>query len=208
MRNLGMFPAAAACLMIAAFAARAATPTPAEDMKGTAGISVGGGLTVPTGKLADKNEANMGAGWLVNGGLDYFVTKDIGIGVDGSYTTMANKDDSDLKAKTAQFGVHGRYLVPSGGPLVPYLQLGLGMYNRKIEYRFSGTSFSVSDTKAGLNGGVGVGYKVNDWIGLGVSGAYHFTFGKLEAEGEEIMQDWNYVAFAAGIDFNIKRAAR
>src|SRR5512143_1478753 len=117
MRKLGVIPAAVACLMTAAFAAQAATPTPAADMKGAAGISVGGGLSVPTGKLADKNEANMGAGWLVNGGLDYYVTKDIGIGVDGSYNTMANKDESDLKAKTAQFGVHGRYLVPSGGPL-------------------------------------------------------------------------------------------
>ncbi len=208
MRNLAVIPAAVAWLTITALAAQAATATPAPDMKRAVSINVGGGLSVPTGTLADQSEANMGSGWLVNGGLDYFITKDIGIGVDGAYTAMSNKDDSDLKAKTAQYGVHGRYLVPSGGPLVPYLQVGVGMYSRKIEYKPSGVAFAVSDTKAGVNGGVGVGYKLNGLIGIGVSGAYHFTFGKMEVDGAELMKDWNYVTFAAGIDLSIKPAAK
>ncbi len=219
MRKFGVIVAAVACLMLTAFAAQAATATTAEDMKGVIGITVGGGLTVPTGDLAKEDNTfnvKFKMGYDVGGGIEYFLTKDIGIGVDGTFGSMKADLPSgvtgDIKAKTIQFGLHGKYLIPTGGPVVPYLQLGLGMYNRKIEASEGGVSVDFSDTKPGLNAGVGVGYKINDMIGIGVNGAYHLAFGKFEPEigGEkvELLKDWNYIAFNAGLTFNIKPAAK
>jgi opacity protein-like surface antigen len=206
MRKLGIVVTALACLTIMAFAAQAAT-APVGEEKGNIGFGIGGGLTMPMGKLADEDEANMKMGFDVDGYFDYFITKEIALGLDASYGQMANQDNSDLKAKTTQFGIHGKYLIPTNGPIVPYLQLGFGMYNRKIEYKPEGlASLSVSDTKPGVNAGVGVGYKVNDMVGIGLSGAYHYSIGEMEDEGVTVLDDWNYIAFNLGIQFHIKPA--
>ncbi len=219
MRKFGVILAAVACLMLTAFAAQAATATPAEDMKGQIGINVGGGLTVPTGALADeKNDFGykFKMGYDMVGGIEYFVTKEIGVGADFGYGSMKADLPSgitgDLKAKTIHYGIHGKYLVPTGGPVVPYLQVGFAMYNRKIEASEGGLSLDFSDTKPGANVGVGVGYKVTDMVGIGVNGAYHLGFGKFEPEiggvKVEALKDWNYIAFNAGITFSIKPAAK
>jgi len=219
MRKFGVILAAVACLMLTAFAAQAATATPAEDMKGVIAINVGGGITVPSGALADEGN-NFGYKFKMGfdgvGGLDYFMTKEIGVGVDFGYGQMKADLPSDvtgdLKAKTIQFGIHGKYLIPTGGPVVPYLQLGLAMYNRKIEASEGSLSIDFSDTKPGINAGVGVGYKISDMIGIGVNGAYNYSIGKFEPEvfgtKTEMLKDWNFIAFNAGLTFNIKPAAK
>jgi len=212
MRKFGVILAAVASLMLMAFAAQAATATPAVDMKGSIGFGVGGGLVMPVGTLAasaDDDGFDMKKGFDVAGQLDYFLTKDFAIGADASFGQMTNKKVSGLKVKTTQFGIHGRYLIPSSGPVVPYLQIGAGMYNRKLEFKPKGfAAFAISDTKPGVNGGVGLGYKVGDRVSLDVAGTYHFSIGKMEEGGEEVSKDWSYVAFNAGLTFQIKPAAK
>ena len=218
MRKFGVVLAAVACLMLTALAAQAATATPAEDMKGQIGINAAGGITMPMGALADEDNeigAKFKMGWDVVGGLDYFITPAIGIGADfgmGSMKLDVDDEDVDVKAKTINFGLHAKYMIPTGGPVVPYLQLGAGMYNRKIESSAGGLSIDFSDTKPGINAGVGVGYKMNEMIAIGVNGTYHYPVGKFEPEigGEkvEVLKDWNYLAFNAGVTFFIKPAAK
>ena len=218
MRKLGVILAAVACLMLMAFAAQAATATPADDNKGMIAIGVGGGLTMPMGDLASEDSefgAKFKMGYDFGGGIDYFITKEIAIGADASMGSMkvdAETGTIDVKAKTIQFGLHGKYLIPTGGPVAPYLQLGAGMYSRKIEVSGGGISIDLSDSKPGINAGAGVGYKVSDMVSIGVSGAYHMTIGKFEPEflGEtlELLKDWNYLAFNAGVTFHIKPAAK
>jgi opacity protein-like surface antigen len=213
MRKLGIVVTALACLTIMAFAAQAATAPVGEDMKGQMTIGVMGGVAMPAGKLAADYEddgAKMKMGFGGGACFDYFFTKDMALGLDASYVTMKNKDDEDQSVKTLQFGVHGKYLVPTGGPIVPYLFVGGGLYNRKAEFTDGGVSLSLSDSKPGIMGGVGVGYKINEMVAVGVNGAYNYTIGKFEPEIDgtktELLKDWNYMTFNLGLEFHIPKA--
>jgi opacity protein-like surface antigen len=240
MRKLGVVAVAVASLMIMAFAAYAAEAPVGADMKGKISISAFGGLAMPSGALGEKfdpeTEGSIGADMKMgpNFGLtvDYFVTKEVAIGVDGSYTMMNMEDqtfdvdgtpttfEKGLKAKTMQGGVHGTYFIPTGGKVLPYLFVGVGMYNRKLELSqefqdgLGTTESSFSDTKVGANGGVGVQYKVNEMFGVGLNGAYHMSIGKLEHDfggdvgNQEILKDWQYMAFNAAVTYYIPMAKK
>jgi len=220
MRKLGIAVTAIACLMVAAvtFAADAPVAGPA---KGQMEIGLMGGMAVPSGKLAADVELDAD-GYLTaetgvkmklgfGGGLyfDYFVTPMFAIGLDGGYVTMANQDDSAIKANTMQYGIHGKYVIPTGGPLVPYLQIGCAGYGQKLEDKVDGIAESFSGNKFGFNGGVGVGFKVSPAVAIGVNGFYHMA-GKFEPEVDgtkvELLKDWNYMTFNAVVTFTIPKA--
>lgn len=214
MRKLGIVVTAIACLMVAALALAADKPA-AGAAKGQMDIGVFGGVAVPMGKLAAEATdtepgLNMKIGY--GGGLffDYFMTPEIALGLDGSYVTMTNKDDSSGKANTMEYGLHGKYVIPAGGKVVPYLQVGFAMYSRKVEGKVDALTISVSDSKPGINGGVGFGYKVNEAVSIGLNGTYHYTIGKWEPEigGVKLdpaLKDWNFAAFNAVVTFNIPK---
>lgn len=215
MRKSWMVLAALACLAVMATTAVAETASVGDDMKGQVTVGLQGGIVLPMGKLAEDVdlEAEEGIGGFqgkmgFGGGLcvDYFITKEFALGLDGSYATFESDyaDAGDAKATTMQFGLHGKYMVPTGGPMVPYLFVGGGMYNAKL------TDIGMDDlsqTKFGVNGGVGVGYKINDMVSLGVNGAYHMALGefKPEIDGTEVvvLDDWSYMTFNAGVTFQI-----
>lgn len=212
MRKLGIVVAAIACLMVSAVAFSADKPAAAGTAKGQMEIGLMGGMAMPMGKLAaeyadDGIKMKLGFG----GGLafDYFVTPEVAVGLDGSYVTMSNNDDSSVKANTMQYGLHGKYVIPTGGQFVPYLQVGVAMYNQKIEGKVGSIAASIDANKFGFNGGVGVGYKVNEAVSIGVNGAYHFA-GKFEPEvggtKVEVLKDWSYLNFNAGVTFAIPKA--
>ena len=214
MRKLGIVVAALACLMLAAVAFAADKPVAA---KGQMDIGAFGGVAVPMGKLADKTTdldsptgADMKMGY--DGGVffDYFMTPDIALGVDGSYVTMTNNVSSDVKANTMQYGIHGKYVFATSGQMVPYVQVGAAMYSRKIEDKASGASLSLSDSKPGINGGLGIGFKLNESVTLGVNGTYHYTIGKFQPTAETKaadtgLKDWNFATINAVVTFNIPK---
>jgi hypothetical protein len=209
MRKLGVVVTALVCLVLFASPALAQ----AEDMQGRFAIGAAGGLTMPMGCLADEDEANMKMGWDGGVALDYFLTNDIAIGADFGYGEMANEDDSNIKAKSMNYGVHGKYFIPTGGQAVPYLFAGFAMYNRKVEWSDvmgTGVNLDFSDSKPGVNGGVGFEYRVNEMFGVGANGAYHYTIGKFEPEiggtEVELLEDWQYLAFNAAFTFYIMPA--
>jgi opacity protein-like surface antigen len=201
MRKLAVVLFAVGSLCLMAF--------PAFAEKGDMAFGVNGGLAMPMGQLADEDYADMKMGPDFGLGFDYFITKDIALGLDGSYAMMTSNESDDVKANTMAFGVHGKYFVPTGGQFMPYLNLGVGMYNRKVEFSGDTADFlgedNVSDNTFGLNAGVGVEYKVTPKIGIGVNGAYIYTFGEFKPEvgGEEVtlLDDWNYIAFNAAVTF-------
>jgi opacity protein-like surface antigen len=207
MRKLGIVVSAIACLVMATVAFSADAPV-AGAAKGQMEIGLMGGMVMPMGKLAaeyvdDGAKMKMGFG----GGLsfDYFVAPEFAIGLDGSYATMSNEDNSDVKANTFQYGLHGKYVIPTGGQFVPYLQVGAGMYSQTLK----GDLVSIDATKFGFNGGVGAGYKVNEMVAIGLNGFYHFA-GKFEPEvggtKVEVLKDWSYLAFNAAVTFTIPKA--
>jgi len=172
---------------------------PAFAEKGDMAFGVNGGLSMPVGQLADEDKANMSMGYDVGANFDYFITKEVALGVDGSFGSLSNDDDSDLKAKTIQYGAHVKYFIPTGGQFLPYLNLGVAGYSRKVEYGDD----DASDNVLGLNAGVGVEYKVTPQIGIGVNGAYHFTFGEWEPdEGPGKLDDWTLINFNGAVTFH------
>lgn len=247
MRKLGVVAVAVASLMLMAFAAFAAEAPVGEDMKGKFSISAFGGLAMPSGKLGEEfdvltgtlDDGFPGVGMKMSpdfgASVDYFVTKDIAVGADVSYVKMKNEavavlgidvlPEKWLEATTLQFGVHGKYFLPTGGPVRPYLALGAGMYSRKLALTDEGKTAledllegpvdvsEFSDSKFGGNGGVGVEYKVNEMFGVGLNGAYHMTMGKLEHDfgtgtEETVLKDWTYMAFNAQVTFYIPMAKK
>jgi opacity protein-like surface antigen len=202
MRKLAVVLFAVASLCLMAF--------PAFAAKGDMAFGVGGGLAVPMGQLADKDYANMKLGY--DGGLffDYMLSKEIALGVDGSYAMTSNKDDSDLKGTSMQYGAHVKYFVPTGGQFLPYLNLGLAGYTRGVKFPDAiateiGTD-KATQTVLGMNAGVGVDYNVTPMVGIGVNGAYHYTFGEFKPDinGEKVkmLDDWTYMTFNAVVTFH------
>jgi len=218
MRKLGVVFVALTCLTIAAAVAMAAEAPVGENMKGQVTVGVQGGVVVPTGALAKDFNAEAVTSDEIGGfqgkmgftgglNVDYFITKEFALGLDGSYSTF--KSDyahaGDAKATTLQFGLHGKYLIPTGGPLVPYVFVGAGLYNAKIT-DIPDTE-DLSQSKFGMNGGVGAAYKINDMVSVGLNGAYHYAFSefKPEIEGEKVtvLDDWNFITFNAAVTFQI-----
>jgi opacity protein-like surface antigen len=215
--------------------AAAAEAPVSTDMKGRFSLGLMGGLGLPTGKLGEEitasslsaSDEGLPAGQKTTGhyGIyaDYFVSRSLAVGADFGYLSTKGKDientgESFFTTKTTQFGVHGKYFIPTGGQVLPYLSLGFGLYNRKLDFTdFGKLAFqeavdelfgsgltlttSYSDTKPGMNGGVGVEFKVNDALGIGASGTYHLAFGELQGPPvvgfpeETILKGWQYMAF-------------
>ena len=240
MRKIGIILAALACVTSMAFAAQAAVGSGGEDMKGQFAIGATGGLAMPMGKLGEKIDllaetttdeglggADMKMGTAFGAHVDYFITKEFAIGLDASYVTMSMNDQTILgttykdlvKAKTMQFGVHGKYFVPTGGPLVPYLSLGAGMYSRKLELSndfqqgMDVTESEFTDSKPGVNAGVGIEYKVNPMFGIGASGIYNAAMGKFKHDfgsgtEETVLKDWTYTTFSVALTYHIPMAKK
>lgn len=190
MRKLAvvLFALASLCLMV----------VPAMAEKGDMAFGVNGGLSMPVGALADEDKANMNMGYDFGANFDYFVSKEIAVGVDGFYGALSNSDNDDLKAKTIEYGAHVKYFIPTGGQFMPYLNLGLAGYNRKVEFGDG----DASDNVLGLNAGVGVEYKVTPQIGVGVNGLYHYTFGEWKPDdGPGKLDDWSLINFNGAVTF-------
>jgi opacity protein-like surface antigen len=198
---------------------------PSFAAKGDMAFGVNGGLAVPVGKLAESFDlttedsgADMKMGYDFGAYLDYFVTKDIAIGADFGYVANSMNDqeiEGDtytdlLKAKTMQYGLHGKYFIATGGPVTPYLNLGLSMYNRKVELSDefqTGMDINVSDVSDnvfGMNFGVGAEYKVTPQVGIAVNGAYHYTFGEFKPDEFDGggLDDWMYMTFNGALTFH------
>jgi hypothetical protein len=247
MRKTGIVLGALACLAFTAIAAYAAEAPVGNDMKGTFSIGVMGGLGLPTGKLGQEitptslvSGSGLPAGQKMAGHfgayVDYFIAKGFALGADFGYLStkgenIANTGETFFEAKTMQYGLHGKYFIPTGGRVLPYLSLGFGMYSRKLEFTDFGElvfqeavdevlgpgftlTTSYSDTKPGMNGGVGVEFKASEMFGVGVNGTYHLAFGELQGPPvvgfpeETMLKDWQYMAFNAAVTYYIPMAKK
>jgi opacity protein-like surface antigen len=184
-----------ACALILAVAVQA---KPASAGKGAWEVGLVGGIGSPTGSFKDSLEAKSGP----QGGLEicYHITDVIAVGVDGSWNRNKHKGEGDVedlgggttltadkdRYTITQFGIHGRYMVPTSGPLDPYGLVGVGIYNLKEDYEytyFDGSMETVftdeSDmveqpgSKFGFRLGAGASYMVSPKIAVGVAADYN-----------------------------------
>jgi len=179
--------------------------TPSSGLKGSWSIGPMGGLFVPLGDLSDKDKGNAKMGFNIGGLVDYFVTDAIGIGVDGAFSSSSNKDDSDIKFKTTNFGAHGEWLLPTGGKVIPYLGAGVGYYNHKIEASSGGTSVSTTKGGVGFNGGVGVGFLASETMSVVADLRYHYS----KINGDDIAPgaddvNWTYASANIALLWHVK----
>ena len=147
-------------------------------------VGVDGGLSAPVGDFKDASKLGFGGGVDVdcvlspsgsvgvnlaynrNGLSDEikaFIADTTGVAVDGHFTVM-------------HYGVHGRLFLSPESKTRPYFTVGGGLYNFKFTAEAQGISASDSETKAGINGGVGVLFDAGTSAHIGVQGTYHDIF--------------------------------
>ncbi len=208
MRKIGII------LLVVAGLACMALPVQAAAAPGQVGFSVLGGLAVPLGELADEDVLDAGMGWELGFGLDYQAAPNFVIGADVACFSMTPDleiEDADYYVRTHLYGVHGRYLIPTGGNFVPYLQAGLGLYGRTLRISANDFAYEYSKPAMGMNLGVGADVAISPFMSFVVSGAYHHTFGEFnpetpEGDEAEILDDWKFIAFNAGLTFHFTPA--
>lgn len=194
-------------------------------LAGSWAFTLGGGLSMPTGDFGDEDELGAGSGFVVDGALEYRVNDMFAVGLDASWLRNAHASEGESvdlgggttytldedKFTTWQVGVHGKYFLPLGGNLSPYLLGGVGIYDTKEEWEETFTTGGVStigsgvaetDTRFGGKLGLGGVFKVNEMIGIGVEGNYNFITQDEEEVGVESLQ---YLGVTGGIVFTLPR---
>jgi opacity protein-like surface antigen len=118
-------------------------------------LGLGTGATVPTGDYADADQA----GWHVLGKLDFAIPRSpIDLRIDGFYGRSSHRSGVDGTATLTGGLADIVWHVPVGVPIVkPYLLAGGGVY--RVESSIPSVSFSTSQTKFTLAGGVGVSFE-------------------------------------------------
>lgn len=158
------------CLMFVAAASHAAA--------GDVSLGLRGGLGLPIGDLKDVAST----GFHIGATGDYAMNDNLAVGGDLVYHTFGGNDDLE-KSLSASAGTpvnitlsafqitpHAKLLLPAQGTMVPYLQLGLGLYSLSAK---SDPGGSDSSTKFGFNIGVGADIKKGESYSYGVHGEFH-----------------------------------
>ncbi len=182
------------CLVFAVTVANAAAPK--FSISGT------GGLSMPSGDFGDKEKFNASSGLSLGGAADYVINSNFAVGVDGTWNS--NKHGAEGKTTyyydptgiplgsatytkdkftTSQFGLHGKAMIPSTGPLSGYGLLGVGMYNVTEKWEgtirpSSGPAYAdngkeTTDSRTGFKVGAGGEYKVNPQWGVGAEADFN-----------------------------------
>jgi hypothetical protein len=150
-----------AIAIVAAFTAFSAAEANAQ-----VGFSVGGGLTIPTGDLADV----VNTGFNAQIGVDIApVTLPVGFRFEGAFNQFSiDNFDSNWRILS---GVANVVLpIPAGG-ILPYVIGGLGIYSQSI------TDLDLdSETDFGINVGAGINFPLQGIRGIFVEARYHNIF--------------------------------
>lgn len=134
-------------------------------------FGLGGGLTMPTGDAGDvfKMGYHGQASMAFNPGLPF------GLRVDAMYHSM-DGDGFDGSARVIAGVVNGLFNFGTpGGQVQPYASVGLGMYNLRGEITIEGEELSDSETKVGVNGGLGLRFNLSGLSTFVESRYHHIT---------------------------------
>lgn len=149
-------------------------------------LSVGGGVTLPTGDLGDATDA----GWHGQLSLGYRPPLyPVGFRIDGAYHDLgASSGGADFRA----ISVTGNVVVEAPGLVVrPYLIGGVGLYNTKAG-ELDGRN------NLGVNGGAGLRFRLME-LDAFVEGRYHAAFDAFGSGDDETSAQ--YVPITFGISF-------
>ena len=183
-------------------------------------LSIGGGLSIPTGDFSDKTSGlDAAMGYAITPSFDYMLNDQFAIGVDAMWgSNSINKDDRDairiseadpgFDVKYTQMGggVHVKMMMPMQSSFSPYLLAGGGITNFKGKVESSIPANAGDQSKSGFAGrvGIGAGYKAGGSTTIGVEGDYNFLSLKKDDFGVSSAPS---IGVKAVIGYNFKSGA-
>lgn len=195
-------------LLLTAAAIVAASPASAQDAAAVRPFTFGvsGGVSLPMGDFGDgvKTGFNAGAHLAFKPAMLPF-----GVRVEGQFNRFDIKafdDDIDLdvdgNAQIISGTVNGVFGVPAASSAFrPYVIGGVGVYNERVSGSAFGIDVSDSQTKFGLNGGVGIEFGLSG-LATFIEARYHLIF---DAEDDEETgasgSNTTYIPISFGIKF-------
>lgn len=160
--------------------------------QGKMGLSVQGGVALPTGDFGDV--AGTGFGGSVT--FMYEVSPMLAITGSAGYTTWGPKEDLpdgfDYSLATIPVLVGARYTFGKGN-FLPYISAELGMHFLSSTVEILGQEYSDSESKFGFAPGVGFYYAFNQKTMLDVNVKYN----SISTEGSST----SYIGINAGVGF-------
>lgn len=133
------------------------------DMNHSLVLTPATGLVFPVGDFNDRNDL----GFAVGSGLEYFVSPRVALLLNYSYLSFSDPDPPAPSVPGENFhflGVGGRGFLFKDTRLNPYLRAAGGLYQ------------ATGSSKAGVNAGPGLLYRVSKNVGLFAEGSAHFVF--------------------------------
>jgi opacity protein-like surface antigen len=131
-----------------------------------------------------------------------------GLRVEGQFNQFDLKgleelgEDVDGDARIISGTVNGVFGVPAASSAFrPYLIAGVGAYNERVKFDFLGASESESQTKLGINGGVGIEFGLSG-LATFIEARYHLVFDKEDDEDTGASgSNTTFVPISFGIKF-------
>jgi len=152
------------------------------DMNQSLVFTPGTGLLFPAGDFDGQNDL----GFAVGSGLEYFVSPRLALLLNYSYLSFSDPAPASSGESFHFLGLGGRGFLFKDARLNPYLRAAGGLYQA------SGGS------KAGVNGGPGVLYRVSKNVGLFAEGNAHFVFDYGSGASSSTA---NFLGLSAGLAF-------
>jgi len=137
-----------------------------------------GGMHIPSGDYADFAKS----GYVLGVFLNYGVTPMFTLGVNLDLNSTKAKDEfinanagvDEVKATLFNYGVNGALSFMPEATVHPYVKVGGGMYNQKLETSAFGFTSDESTNDFGFCGGAGLMFQpAGNPVGFGVEALYH-----------------------------------
>lgn len=154
----------------------AAVPLQAQERSGLE-LSIGAGAGMPSGHLNDVNDM----GWHGQFAASYtFVTVPVALQLDGNYSRFTSGTTLDLRDELIYGTLNGVYKFRlANSVLEPYAIAGGGVYH--VDAAGADAAGIRSRTRAGLNGGLGLTFRLSE-MKLFFESRYHNVFNGLPGD--------------------------
>jgi hypothetical protein len=131
-----------------------------------------GGMAVPTGDAGDVFKSGFMGG--VYGDMWLAPTMALGADIIGNFHSTKDDITTNADLSIIQFGLHGKLaMATEGASFRPHVQVGAAAYNVNLKPDIGEDN---SETKIGVNGGVGLMFNTSAPVSFGIGGAFHNIF--------------------------------
>jgi len=140
------------------------------------------GVGIPFGDFSDVAST----GFNIGGNVDYEITSRFAVGGEVGWQTYGGNDDLeknlsaryltsvDVTTTAVPLLVHGKFMVPAGGPSAAYAKAALGVYRTRLEVDAGINSDDETSTDFALGLGGGWTYRIGG-MRYGAEGMLHFV---------------------------------